>query len=271
MLKKLWLGDVRLFQIILLGSLLLWGAIIHDFSLSTDQIFLTLGAGLATQALFCRAYGLPLKSLLSATITCFGVILLLRSNTLWVQPLAAFLSIGSKYLLKWKGRHLFNPSALGIVVILLFLDNAWLSPGQWGYGFMQGAWLVVLGSLAVTRSKIWEISFLFLLFYLGGLALRNYWLGYEWTIFFRATQNGALLLFAFFMISDPKTSADHFIGKAMQAGLVAMGALCFHFYFYKTNGFIYCLILSSFLVPWFNSLWQAPKYKWRSYGSIQPV
>ena len=45
---------------------------------------------------------------------------------------APVLAIGSKFLFRVRGKHLFNPAAFAIVALLLTSDEVWVSPGQWG-------------------------------------------------------------------------------------------------------------------------------------------
>ena len=258
--------------------------------------------------------GIGYKSLLSCFITCFGIAFLLRSNNLWVHPLAVFISINSKFLIQYKNRHFFNPSALGLVSILLLFDNSWISPGQWGSGTAIAVWITAFGAFITqmmtmgsedkrtfsikkqivypqnakekkgfflkeaVRKKKWilqyvtglinwfcqriGISWFFLLFYLGGLWIRNTYLGYEIEILYHTALNGSLLLFSFFMISDPKTSPDHFVGKIIFSFLVAMVALVFHYYFYKTNGFVYVLTGLAWFVPVLNQYFKAVPWQW---------
>ena len=53
-LKARMRGDARVYQILFLATLLATGALVRDFSLRPEQMALTFGAGLATQALFLR-------------------------------------------------------------------------------------------------------------------------------------------------------------------------------------------------------------------------
>ncbi|MDD1610406.1 MAG: hypothetical protein LUO95_07330 [Methylococcaceae bacterium] len=78
--------DIRLWQLLIMASLLLSGVWFRDFSLLPAQIVLTFTSGLTTQWLFLRQFKLQHFGFLSAIITCFGWCLLLRSSTLWVHP-----------------------------------------------------------------------------------------------------------------------------------------------------------------------------------------
>jgi len=124
--------DARLYQIAFLATLLTTGVLLRDFTLRPEQMVLTFAAGLATQALCIRVLGLKRVGYLSAAITCFGLSILLRSDTSWVHPLAAVIAIGSKFVLRLNGKHLYNPANLGVMTAMLLLPGAWISPGQWG-------------------------------------------------------------------------------------------------------------------------------------------
>lgn len=271
-IKKHILTDVRILQILLMGGLLVVGAGLYDFSLTLQQVFLTFLFGLSTQWFWIKKYNLPNHSLLSASITCLGLSLLLRSSVWWAHPAMAILAISSKFVFKWQGRHIFNPSALGVMVALVLLPNCWASPGQWGSEWMAAVWLVALGLFAVQRAHRPSISLWFLLFYLSCIMTRNLYFGYEWSILVHKALNGSLLLFSFFMISDPKTSPDHYLGQVLQAAFVAILASIFHLYFFKNNGFIYILLLSNLFVPMINQILKASKFSWRSpTGGVSEV
>src|SRR6185436_10620084 len=195
--------DARLYQIAFLATLLTTGVLLRDFTLRPEQMVLTFAAGLATQALCIRVLGLKRVGYLSAAITCFGLSILLRSDTSWVHPLAAVIAIGSKFVLRLNGKHLYNPANLGVMTAMLLLPGAWISPGQWGTDLAMAGWFVALGALVTQRARRWDISWMFLAAFLGLIALRVLWLGQSSAVFVHQLGNGALLLFAFFMISDP--------------------------------------------------------------------
>ena len=118
-----------------LGVFLGIGAFTFDFSIYFLQIFLTFLAGLICQYLWIKKLKLPSHSFFSALITCLSIALLIRSSNFWVHPLCAVLAISSKFIIQKNHKHFFNPSAFGIVLMLLFPGVAWLSPGQWGSFF----------------------------------------------------------------------------------------------------------------------------------------
>ena len=256
--------DARLYQILFLGILLGTGAWLRDFSLDPRQVLLTFGAGLLTQVVCLRALGLHGVGLRSAVITCFSVCLLLRADNLWAHPLAAALAIGSKFGVRLRGKHLFNPGNLGAIAGLLLLPGTWVSPGQWGDDVALGAWVVALGALVATRARRADIAWTFLAFHLGALALRIGWLGQPWGVFLHAMASGSLLLFAFFMISDPMTTPDHPRARVLYAALVALLAYLWQFALYRPNALLWALFLASPAVPLLDLLWPAPRFRWNT-------
>src|SRR5262249_3610038 len=75
-------------------------------------------------------------------------------------------------------------------------------------------------------------------------------------------QNGALLLFAFFMISDPKTTPDSRSGRILFALLIALGAAFVQFKLFRTNGLLWSLAVGSLTTPLIDRLLPAPRYCW---------
>lgn len=262
--------DARLYQILFLGALLSVGVLARDFSLLPVQMALTFAAGLATQALCVRLLGLKNVGLLSAVITCFGLSILLRADTLWAHPLAAFIAISAKFVIRVNGKHVFNPANLGVIVGLLLIPGAWISPGQWGTDLLYAAWFVALGSIVTQRAQRMDISWMFLGCYVFLLAARSLWLGEPATILWHQLHSGALLLFAFFMISDPMTIPNHPRARLLYAALVALAAYGWQFYLFKSNALVWALFLLTPLVPLLDRLWPAKPHAWRSERAITP-
>ena len=261
--------DPRILQIAFLGALLAAGAYLRDFSLHPAQIALTFAAALSVQRLLDRLTRKPAPSLLSATITSLSLTLLLRADNPWALPAAAVLAIASKFTLRVRGKHLFNPANFGVGAALLVLPGTWISPGQWGNDVALAGWLVVLGATVASRARRADISWMFLVFYLGAMAMRVAWLGQRWAVWTHQLSSGALLLFAFFMISDPMTTPSHIKGRAAHAALVAAIAYAWGFGLFRTNPILWALFVAAPMVAVWDWLWPASKFDWTSMqGSI---
>lgn len=261
--------DARIWQIAFQAILLTVGVLARDFSLAASQMALCFAAGLAMQAIWVRALGLKGAGFLSAVITCFGLSLLLRADGLWVHPLAAILAISAKFTLRARGKHLFNPANLGVVAAVILFPGAWISPGQWGSDLALAVWFVALGGLVASRAQRADTSWIFLAAYLGLVGLWTLWLGKSLESWLHQMQGGALLLFAFFMISDPMTTPNRRCARIVHALGVAVVAFAWQFLLYKPNGLIWALFLCVPLVPLLDRWLPAERFRWD--GTAQPA
>ncbi len=259
-------GDPRIFQILFLGVLLAAGAWLRDFSLTPAQIVLTFAAAILTQHASFRLRPDAPRSYRSAIITALSLTLLLRADNLWVHPAAACAAVLSKSLFRPRGKHLYNPATFGVMFAMLLLPGSWLSPGQWGQDVVSAGWMVALGGFVARRARRAEISWSFLFFYVSALAVRVAYLGQRWAVLEHQLMNGALLLFAFFMISDPMTSPNHPRARILHAAMVAAIAFGWQFELYAHNGLVWALFLAAPMVPLWDRLWLAPKYRWTQTG-----
>jgi Na+-transporting NADH:ubiquinone oxidoreductase subunit NqrB len=255
--------DARVYQIAFLGLLLSVGVLLRDFTLQPLQMLLAFAAGLATQAAWLARLGLRQRGMLSALVTCCGVSLLLRSDTLWVHPLIATLAMSSKFLLRIRGKHVYNPANLGVIVAIALLPGTWVSPGQWGSDLAMAVWFIALGGFVTARARRVDVSWIFLGSYLGLVALRVAWLGQPWAIWWHQLGNGALLLFAFFMISDPMTTPDRRGPRIAFAVVVALAAAGWQYLLFRPNALVWALFLLTPLVPLLDWLFPGERFAWK--------
>jgi Na+-transporting NADH:ubiquinone oxidoreductase subunit NqrB len=258
--------DPRLYQIASLSTLLLYGLMSLHFDVSVLQIVITLGTALLTQYAGARYYKLTSFDPRSPLISALSLCLLLRTNNLAVAALAAFVAIASKFVIRWKEKHVFNPTNLALVVILAS-GFGWISPGQWGQVAWFGFLVACLGSLVVTRAARADVTLAFFGFYIGLLITRAAWLGDPLTIPLHQIESGALLIFAFFMISDPKTTPDSRTGRIAYASIVALAALYVQFGLFRPNGPLWGLIACSPIVPLLDRLFPGSRYHWAAPSS----
>jgi Na+-transporting NADH:ubiquinone oxidoreductase subunit NqrB len=258
--------DPRVYQVLFLGALLGTGALLRDFSIRPLQSLLAFVFAIATQVACSRAVGAPKTNVLSAVITALSLSLLLRADSYWVHPVAATVAIGAKFLVRVRGKHLFNPGNLGVVAALIVLPGSWVSGGQWGQDVALAGWFVALGAAVTTKARRADVSWTFLAVYLGLVGLRVLWLGQRPEVWLHQLTNGALLLFAFFMISDPMTIPNRTRGRVLYAALVAGLAFTLQYGFFRTNALLWALFVLSPLVPVIDRLWPGPRCEWSSTG-----
>jgi Na+-transporting NADH:ubiquinone oxidoreductase subunit NqrB len=254
--------DPRYYQIAALAGLLLYGLVRLDFDISWQRVLLLLGCALGAQLACTRIWKLPRFDPRSAAISGLSLCLLLRSNSALPAAAAALVAVASKFLIRFNGKHIFNPTNFGLTAAMLATGRVWVSPGQWG-SFAFFAFLIAcLGGIVVNRAARSDVTLAFLGFYLTLVFGRSLWLGEPFAIPLHRLENGALLLFAFFMISDPKTTPDSRAGRILFALLVALGAAYVQFRLFGTNGLLWSLALCSMLVPAIDLLLPGTRYAW---------
>ena len=207
----------------------------------------------------------------SVLISSFGLSLLLKTNYWWVAVFAASVSILSKYILRINGKHIFNPSALGIVVALFLTGQAWISPGQWGSGAVILFGVLSLGFIVMTRVQKLDVSLAFLGTFAGLLFIRQIiYLGWPMDHFVQSVSTGSLLLFSFFMITDPKTIPNHTVIRILWCTAIAVVAFYLTAFKFMNGAPIFVLVLAQPLVPILDKFFKAKKFEWVPSKSYTP-
>jgi len=256
------LRDPRCYQIAVLGTLVTFGITGLDFVIRWQNVLAILVTAQAAQYLGTRLAGLDRFDPLSALITSLSLTMLFRTDVALLAALAAAIAIGSKFLVRFNGKHVFNPANFAIVTLMFASDRAWISSGQWGSATLGAFALACLGFLVLTRAKRAETTIAFLGAYAALLFGRALWLGDPLEIPLHQLQNGALLIFAFHMISDPKTTPNTAVGRIAFGSLVAAVAYTIQFVFYEPHGPVIALILCAPVVPLIDFLLRGEIYRW---------
>jgi enediyne biosynthesis protein E5 len=254
-------SDPRLYQIASLTTLLCYGLLWLHFDVPIVQIALTVGAALLTQYAGTTLYKLPAFDPLSAIVSAIGLCLFLRTNHPAVGALAAAIAIGSKFIIRRQKKHIFNPTNLALLLIMTS-GLGWISPGQWGQTAWFGFLIACLGSVVVTRAVRADVTVSFLGCYFGLLTVRALWLGDPLTIPIHHIQSGTLLIFSFFMITDPKTTPDSRPGRLCFTFLVALAAMYVQFVLFRPHAPLWGLLMCSPLVPVIDLCFRGSRYDW---------
>jgi enediyne biosynthesis protein E5 len=253
--------DPRLYQIAMLASLLVYGMARLDFDITIARAALLLLTVLVTQTIGDRVEGRPVN-VRSALISGLSLCLLLRTNRTDLAIVAATVAIAAKFLIRVHGKHLFNPTNGGLVAMLLLTDHVWVSPGQWGSMAFFAFLMACLGGIVVNRASRGDVTYAFIAFYCALLFGRSWYLGEPMAIPLHRLESGALLLFTFFMISDPKTTPDSRAGRVLFAALVAFGGWYVQFGLFRTNGLLWSLAAFSLAVPLIDWMLPGARYTW---------
>ena len=255
--------DPRLYQIAVLSLLLAYGMVWLDLEIDPGRALAILAAAVLTQLAGTVLGGLPRFDPKSALISALSLCLLLRTNDAWLAVLTGVVAVASKFVLRVHGKHVFNPTNVALVVMMAATGQVWVSPGQWGSVAVFAFLLASAGGLVVNRAGRADVTWTFLACHVSLLVARSLWLGDPFVIPLHRLQNGALVLFAFFMISDPKTTPDSRIGRVLFAVMVAAGASLVQFVLFRPNALLWSLAACSLSVPLIDRLFPGPRYQWR--------
>src|ERR1700677_5099989 len=159
----------------------------------------------------------------SAYISGISVGILVRSPAYWPYVLCAAISIMSKYVLRVKGRHIWNPSNFGISVMLcLAADTVASLSIQWGNYLLPMLVIWFLGSVIIARLHRFHITGIYVASFLAFAFLRSWMTGSPWQSEVAPITGPMYQLFIFFMITDPKTTVRSKRGQCIVVFLVAL-------------------------------------------------
>jgi enediyne biosynthesis protein E5 len=258
--------DARFWQIGSLSLLLIYGIAQLRFDQDPVSVALILEAALLTQFVCGYAVGLEKFDPLSPLITGLSLSILLRASDPQWLAFAAMIAITSKFVIRINGKHIFNPANFALGVMLLGTDVAWISPAQWGSATWAAFLFLSLATLVLSRARRGDIAIAFLVTFIAILFGRALYLGDPWAIPLKQMQSGGLLLFAFFMISDPKTTPDTRAMRILYAVIVASVAAYIQIALYRPQGLIFALFFLTPLVSVLDQLSRRkphmPRFEW---------
>lgn len=255
-------SDARHWQIAALACLLAFNIGFIDFGAKPLPSALAIISALATQIACTRIFAVPKLDLRSPLITGLSLSLLLRSDALWLHATAGAIAIASKFLLRIDGKHIWNPAGFAIVVLLATSAGVWISPGQWGTGVWLVSALAFTAILVLRAARRMDIAFFFLGSYAALLFARAAWLGDPLAIPMHQLQSGSLLIFSFFMISDPRTAPGSRTGRFLFAFAVAASAHWLAFFMQTRSALYIALIALSPLALVIDKVLPAQRFTW---------
>jgi Na+-transporting NADH:ubiquinone oxidoreductase subunit NqrB len=257
------LRDARNFQIIFLSSFLLFGIWNLGWDLEIERYAIIFSVCLLTQTAGILLTGAPVHSLKSALITSLGLTLLFKADSMTTIALGAFMAIGSKFLIRFNGKHLYNPANFGIIMSILLLGDAWISPGQWGSSaillfFIGSAGFMIIFRVGRVDTSLAFIGTLFILEYARSIL----YLGWPHDFLFHKFMNGSLLLYTFFMITDPVTTPNHKVSRWIWASGVAVVTFILGNWYQVHTAPVWALFFVTPLTVIFDRLLVAKKFQW---------
>jgi len=139
--------------------------------------------------------------------------------------LCAAISILSKYVLRWRGRHLWNPSNFGVTAMLFLAPWAVASLSiQWGNNLWAMLVIWVLGSVIIYNLKRFHITLTYVAAFLLFSLIRSQITGHSFFAEVAPITGPMYQLFIFFMITDPKTTVRSSKSAQMVVAFIVAGA-----------------------------------------------
>jgi len=245
------LKDPRLHLAATITSLQVLGQIAFNFRLSIVQILLCLGTCAVLEVAITFRTQKVIMWPASAMLTGNGVAFVLRlpgnvHGDWWsfrgsgIYVATAGGALLSKYVIKWRGEHIFNPSNIGLVAVFLLLGRGRVEPLDFWWGPMSW-WMalalviIVAGGFAIlSRLKLLRVALGFWAAFaagIGGLALTGHVMTARWhlgpitgfSFWWVLVTSPEVLVFLFFMITDPKTAPRGLRARIVYA--VTLGVL----------------------------------------------
>jgi enediyne biosynthesis protein E5 len=213
---------------LLITCILLFGQLEFGILESWGRTLLAIATSMAIEVVLCRIIVGKWPHLASAYITGISVGILVRSPFLWPYALCSTLSILSKYTLRWRGRHLWNPSNFGVSSMLFLYPAAVASLSiQWGNSMWPMIAVWCLGSVIIARLKRFHICVSYVGTFLLLSWIRSEVTGNPWLSAVAPLTGPMYQLFVFFMTTDPRTTVRGWSAQCAVAALVAVVEMVF--------------------------------------------
>ena len=190
-----------------------------------DRLAVALGVCVATELALSRWLRGRFVNPQSAYITGISLALLIkpRVDLLWPFALGGFLAIASKYVLQYRGRHLWNPSNFAIALLLLTAPaSVAILSRQWGNDLATNAVIWCFGLLIASRVRMLHVTLSYVACFVALAALRHWIAGTPVLAEIAPITGPMYQLFIFFMITDPKTTVSTVRGRMIVAAAVAV-------------------------------------------------
>ncbi len=207
---------------LLVTMVLLAGQITFGFLESWSRTALAIATAMGVELVLARLLGGKWPHLASSYISGISVGILIRSPELWPYALCAALSITSKYVIRVDGRHIWNPSNLGIVAMLVLAsDTVAALSVQWGNNLLPVVVVWCFGAIIIHRLGRFHITLTYVASFILFSVVRAGVTGHPWPAEVAAITGPMYQLYIFFMITDPKTTVHPKWAQCLVAFLVA--------------------------------------------------
>src|SRR6202012_3229448 len=221
--RRLLTLENRFIPPIFITLILLVGNLSFGILESYTKTLLAIGSAIAAELILGRVVTGKWPHLASAYITGISVGILIRSPAFWPYALCSAIAITSKYVVRVKRRHIFNPSNFGICVMLFLASESVASLSiQWGNNLWAMLVIWALGSAIIWRLRRFHICAVYVASFIALAFLRAWITSDPWQSEISPITGPEYQLFIFFMITDPKTTVRSKTGQCIVAFSIAI-------------------------------------------------
>jgi enediyne biosynthesis protein E5 len=242
---KSWVSlENRFVPPVFITLILLIGHLSYGILESYPKTLLAIGASIAAELVLGRIFFGKWPHLASAYITGISVGILVRSPAYWPFALCSVISITSKYVLRVKDRHIWNPSNFGVSAMLFLAGDVVASLSiQWGNFLAPMLVIWALGAAIIWRLRRFHITGTYVVSFLVFAFLRAWMTHSPWPSEVAPITGPEYQLFIFFMITDPRTTVRGKKGQCIVAFCVALVEMLL-----RLNQVIYAPFYALFIV-----------------------
>src|SRR5262245_15587050 len=221
-LSRFFSAENRYLAPMLITAILMVGQLSYGLLESFTRTALAIATAMLIELALGRLFYGKFPHLASSYISGISIGILIRSPAFWPYALCSAVSITSKYAIRWKGRHLWNPSNFAICTMLLLAPEAVSTLSiQWGNAIWPMLVVWGLGAIITWRVNRFHITATYVLSFCAFAALRGLITGHGFLAEVAPITGPMYQLFIFFMITDPRTTVKPKWAQCLVAFLVA--------------------------------------------------
>lgn len=229
---------------LLISGILLAAHISFGILDSYTKLLTAIGAAFITESVLHRFVIGEFRNLSSAYISGISAGILVRSPLTWPFALTAAISIASKYVFRFRGTHIFNPTNFGVVIMLLIAsDSMAILSIQWGNNMWAMLIIWIVGLITISKVNRFNICATYVLSFIGFAWLRSMITSDAFISEIAPLTGPMYQLFVLFMITDPKTTLKSKAGQNIVAFLIA-----FVEFFFRLGEAVYAPFYALFIV-----------------------
>jgi len=229
---------------LLISGILLAAHISFGILDTWTKLFAAIGAAFITESILHKMVTGKWRDVSSAYVSGISAGILVRSPMIWPFALCAAISIASKYVFRYRGTHIWNPTNFGIVIMLIIAsDSMAVLSIQWGNNMwaMLVIWLV--GLFTIYKVNRFNICAAYVLAFIAFGWVRSLYTGDVFMAEIAPLTGPMYQLFVLFMITDPKTTVKSKVGQSLVAVLIAFVEL-----FFRLGEAVYAPFYALFIV-----------------------